>query len=313
MNRLLILRVIVTLALVLLAVALCHALWLRYEEDPWTRDGRVQADIVQIAPDVAGPISRVFVKDNQQVSVGTPLFEIDQKRFMLAVARAKAALAAQETQAAQARRELARDRVLGELVAAEQREQSLDKLERLESAVAEARVALDSARLDLERSTVRSSVDGMVSNFDLRPGDYAVAGHAVLAIVDRTSLRITAYFEETKLPRVRVGDRVRARLMGEDRYIYGHVASIAGGIEDRERRAGANMLADVNPTFTWVRLAQRIPVRIAIDRVPRGMALIAGRTATVEVLPPPVAPAPAQTAPVQAAPSAQPQAARASR
>ncbi|WP_298808687.1 HlyD family secretion protein [uncultured Sphingomonas sp.] len=285
MNRLLILRVTVTLLLVVAAILLCHALWQRYEQAPWTRDGRVQADIVQIAPDVAGPIARVFVKDDQQVTVGTPLFEIDQKRFRLAVARAEAALAAQTTQAAQARRELARDRALGELVAAEQREQSLDKLERLESAVAEARVALDSARLDLQRSVVRSAVDGTVSNFDLRPGDYAVAGHAVLAIVDKASLRITAYFEETKLPRVHVGDPVRARLMGEQGYILGHVTSIASGIEDRERRAGANMLADVNPTFTWVRLAQRIPVRVAIDRVPRGLALIAGRTATVEVMP----------------------------
>lgn len=285
MNRLLLLRVSITLAFVVAAAILCHALWRQYEEEPWTRDGRVQADIVQIAPDVAGPIARVFVKDDQRVTVGTPLFEIDQKRFRLAVARAQAALAAQTTQAAQARRELVRDRALGELVAAEQREQSLDKLERLESAVAEARVALDSARLDLQRSVVRSTVDGTVSNFDLRPGDYAVAGHAVLAIVDKASLRITAYFEETKLPHVRVGDPVRARLMGEQGYILGHVVSIASGIEDRERRAGANMLADVNPTFTWVRLAQRIPVRVAIDRVSSGLALIAGRTATVEVMP----------------------------
>lgn len=287
-----VLRVVVTLILVGLAVLACLGLWRRYEEDPWTRDGRVQADIVQVAPDVSGPVSRVFVHDDQQVAVGDPLFEIDRQRFELAVARAESALAVQQTQAAQARREMNRDRALGDLVAAEERERSTDKVERLADEIAQARVALNVARLDLKRSVVRAGVAGKIANFDMRPGDYAVAGHPAVAIVDSGSIRITGYFEETKLPRIHPGDRVRIRLMGERDAIDGHVASIAGGIEDRERQSSPNMLANVNPNFTWVRLAQRIPVRIAIDRVPAGQALIVGRTATVEVVPTRAAPAP---------------------
>ncbi|WP_271300526.1 efflux RND transporter periplasmic adaptor subunit [Sphingomonas sp. CV7422] len=279
------LRIGVTLALVLLAVVAGRRLWDHYETEPWTRDGRVRADIVQVTPDVSGLVTEVLVRDNQPVAAGTPLFRVDRPRYRLAVAQAETAVAAQRVLLAQARREAQRNRTLGDLVAGEVREQGDAKVAQLATALSQAQIALATARLNLARTEVRASVAGTVSNLDLRPGDYATAGHPEFAIIDRGSLHIIGYFEETKLPRVHVGDPVRVRLMGDDQAITGHVQSIAGGIEDRDRSAGANLLANVNPTFSWVRLAQRIPVRVAIDRLPRGAMLVVGRTATVEVMP----------------------------
>jgi multidrug resistance efflux pump len=140
------------------------------------------------------------------------------------------------------------------------------------------------AQLNLDRSEVHASVNGIITNMDLRPGAYVTAGHGVMALVDTDTLRVEGYFEETKLTRIHVGDSVRIRLMGDARPLTGHVESIAAGIEDRDRSEGTNLLADVNPTFNWVRLAQRIPVRVALDEVPDPTRLVAGRSATVEVI-----------------------------
>ncbi len=142
----------------------------------------------------------------------------------------------------------------------------------------------DLAKLNQARAKISAPVNGIITNFDLRPGDYVTAGHPVTALVDTDSLRVDAYFEETRLPRIHIGDHVRIRLMGETVRLSGHVESIAGGIEDRERQSGANLLANINPTFSWVRLAQRIPVRIALENVPDSVRVIPGRTATVEVI-----------------------------
>ena len=291
MNRfsfrpLVLLRVAVTLGVVALAILAGQRLWDHYEVEPWTRDGRIRADVVQVAPDVSGLVTRVLVRDNQQVTVGTPLFEVDRPRYQLAVSQAEAALTAQAVQLTQARREAQRNVQLGDLVAGEVREQGLARVQQLAAALDQARVALATARLNLTRTRVRAGVTGTVSNLDLRPGDYASAGHPEFAIIDRGSIHVIGYFEETKLPRIHVGDRVEVRLMGDDRAIQGHVQSIAGGIEDRDRTNGSNLLANVNPTFSWVRLAQRIPVRVSIDRLPAGETLVVGRTATVVVQPP---------------------------
>ena len=154
-----------------------------------------------------------------------------------------------------------------------------------EAAWRQATADRDVARLNLDRSEVKAPVNGYITNLELRPGDWVAAGKPALALVDSDSFHIAGYFEETKLPRIHPGDRATVRVMGEAGTIEGHVDSIAAGITDRERGAGDNLLANVNPTFSWVRLAQRVPVRIAIDRVPAGLRLLSGRTATVTVLP----------------------------
>jgi multidrug resistance efflux pump len=130
---------------------------------------------------------------------------------------------------------------------------------------------------------VRASVNGRITNMELRPGAYVTVGRGVMALIDEDTLRVEGYFEENKLPRIRVNDRATIRLIGETSDLTGRVESIAGGIEDRERSAGSNLLANVNPTFSWVRLAQRIPVRIVLDPLPDGVSLISGRTATVAI------------------------------
>lgn len=277
-------RLALTVIAVVLALAVGRELWVYYMESPWTRDGRVRADVVQVAPDVSGPIDRVLVRDNQPVHRGDVLFTIDRERPKLALAQAEATERGLRTQIAQAEREDKRNAALGELVPAEVREQGMAKIDQLRAALAQAQAQVDTARLNLERTEVRAAVDGWVTNLELRPGSYATAGKPVLAVLDQDSLHVLGYFEETKIPRIAIGDPVRVRLIGDERVLEGHVDSIAAGIDDRERSASTNLLANVNPTFNWVRLAQRIPVRVQLDHVPADLRLITGRTATVEVL-----------------------------
>jgi RND family efflux transporter MFP subunit len=260
-------------------------LWRYYEVDPWTRDGRVKAYVVQVAPDVTGLVTKVYVHDNQPVKAGEPLFDIDRARFELALRQADATVLAAQAALAQAQRENKRNTQLDDLVSQETREQGQTRTDQARAALAQAEVNRDTARLNLERTRVVSSVDGFVTNLDLRVGAYASASRPVLAIVDRQSFYVEGYFEETKLPRIHLGDPVSVRLMGSKAALSGHVESFAEGIADRDRSTGANLLPNVNPTFNWVRLAQRIPVRIAIDSVPAELRLVAGQTATVQVLP----------------------------
>ncbi|WP_171962892.1 efflux RND transporter periplasmic adaptor subunit [Bordetella trematum] len=280
-------RFAITVFAVLAALFAGWQLWVHYEVEPWTRDGRVKAYVVQVAPDVSGLVSAVPVHDNQDVKAGDILFEIDRARFELALAQADAAVRAERVARDQARRDLKRNRALGQLVAAEAVEQSQARLQQHEAALAQAQVQAQAARLDLQRSQVRATADGRITNLDLRQGAYARAGQPVMALVDAGSFYVEGYFEETKLPAIQEGDPVRIMLMGDDRPIEGHVESIALGIADRDRQTGANLLPDVNPTFNWVRLAQRIPVRVRIDHVPSGLRLVAGQTATVAIEPGP--------------------------
>jgi RND family efflux transporter MFP subunit len=277
-------RFAVTAAVVAAAVVGGRALWTHYQVDPWTRDGRVRADVVQVAPDVSGLVTKVEAVNDQTVKAGQPLFYVDRERYALALRQADANVAAARATLAQARRELVRNRTLGELVAAESTEQSASKVEQAQAALAQADAARDVAKLNLERTVVYAPTDGFLSDLTLRTGDYVTAGKPVLALIDSRSFRVEGYFEETKLSGLRIGMPVSVRVMGEDRPLKGHIQSIAAGIEDRDRVAGANLLPNVNPTFSWVRLAQRVPVRVALDQTPADLRLIAGRTATVAVL-----------------------------
>lgn len=258
-------------------------LWQHYEVDPWTRDGRIRANVIQVAPDVTGQVTTVFVRDNQQVAAGQPLFEIDRARFELALRQAESAAQAQRVALDQAGKEARRNTALGELVAQESREQGQAHLEQARAALAQAMVNRDVAKLNLDRTRVLSAVNGIVTNLDLQAGTYVSAGHPVMALIDHDSFYAEGYFEETKLAAIHVGDPVSVSLMGVKQVLGGHVDSFAGGIADRERSTGTNLLPNVNPTFNWVRLAQRIPVRIALDKVPAAIRLVAGQTVTVDV------------------------------
>jgi RND family efflux transporter MFP subunit len=280
-------RVAVTLTVVALALMGGRWLWVRYNVEPWTRDGRIRADIVQVSPDINALVTEVRVKNDQIVQAGDTLFVLDQPRYELALRQADAAVTSAEVALAQARRENARNKGLTDLVTSEQVEEGQSKVDQLAAQLNAARVARDLARLNLERTTVRAPVNGVVTNVELQPGDYASAGHQVLALVATDTLHVDGYFEETKLPRIRVGDRAVVRIMGIATPLPGQVVSIAAGIEDRERAASSSDLANVNPSFSWVRLAQRIPVRVKLDPPPGDVRLIAGRTAAVSILEPP--------------------------
>jgi len=279
------LRLLVTLAAAGVAIFVGLGLWRYYMEAPWTRDGRVRADVAVIAPDVSGLVTKVVVADNQHVRKGDVLFYIDPERFRLALREADAQ---DQSRLATYERADADDRRYNKLSDLAVTKQQLD-LSRAETTSAKAAydqaiADRDIAQLNLDRSEVRASVNGVITNMGLRPGTYVSVGHGAMALIDEDTLRVEGYFEETKLPRIHVGDRAKIHLMGDTRDLTGHVESIAGGIVDRERSDGANLLADVNPTFTWVRLAQRVPVRIKLDPASADEKLISGRTATVSIV-----------------------------
>jgi RND family efflux transporter MFP subunit len=280
-------RVLVTLSVLALALVGARRLWIHYNLEPWTRDGRVRADIVQVSPDVSALVTEVRVKNNQRVNKDDVLFVLDRPRFQLALREAEASVAAVAVALAQARRENERNRNLKDLATTEQVEEGQSKVDQLVAQLNSARAQRDVARLNLDRTTIRAPVNGIVTNVDLRPGDYATVGRQLLALVDTESIHVDGYFEETKLPWIRVGDRALVHIMGVKATLRGSVESVAAGIEDRERSASSTALANVNPTFSWVRLAQRIPVKIKLDPNAGDIRLIAGRTATVSIVDPP--------------------------
>lgn len=290
-------RLLVTVLMVAAAGWAGWRLWDHYELAPWTRNGRVRANVVQVAPDVSGMVANVAVHDNQSVAAGALLFSVDKARFELALEQAQAAVAAQtiaisnqRISLAQAQRESKRSSDLGDLISLEAREQSRLKMDQAkgslqsaEAALRQAQVSLNTSRLNLERTDVRAPTAGLVTNLDLRQGAYASAGHPVMALVDAGSAYVEGYFEENKLARIHQGDRVRVTPMGAAA-LEGTVESVAAGIADRDRSTSANLLPSVNPTFNWVRLAQRVPVRVKLDQTSSSARLIAGQTVTVEIL-----------------------------
>jgi RND family efflux transporter MFP subunit len=278
-------RFALTGVVVLVALWAGTKLWDYYMNEPWTRDGHVRADVVPVAPDVSGFVTEVLVKDNQQVRRGDVLFRIDRARYEIARKQAEAVLLGKRAMLEEANADLKRYSALtpGLVVSTQRMDQVTATQGSAQAAFDQAIADLGLAKLNLERSEVRAAVNGVVTNMELRPGTYLTPGKGVMALLDSDTLRVEGYFEETKLPRIHLGDAVNVRLLGSHHALRGRVESIAAGIEDRDRSAGATLLANVNPTFNWVRLAQRVPVRIALDRGKRN-ELVAGATATVEVL-----------------------------
>jgi RND family efflux transporter MFP subunit len=281
-------RVLLRLAVTLVAVAAASfagwQLWLNYMEAPWTRDGRVRADVIGVTPDVSGLVAEVLVHDNQAVRRGDVLFRVDRARFDLAQRQAEAVVASRLAALQEAVREATRYQSLNNIAVSQEKQQQTQSAQEQATAAYQQAVAdRDVAALNLKRAEVTAPANGLVTNFDLRPGDYVNAGKPVFALIATDTLHIDGYFEETKLDRIHPGDPVRIRLIGASTDLRGRVESIAGGIEDRDRQAGSSLLASVNPTFSWVRLAQRVPVRVALESGQATAGLVVGRTATVEV------------------------------
>ena len=276
---------VATLAIFAVAILIGRQLWVHYMDEPWTRDGRVRADVINIAPDVSGAVVELPVHDNQLVKKGDLLMQIDPSHYQIAVEQAQAAVAARKAELQMRRDDAQRRADMDSLVVSkENRDNATQTATAAEAQYEQAVAALDAAKLNLERTRVVAPVDGYVTNLQVFRGDYAIAGTAKMAVVDSHSFWVYGYFEETKLPRVKVGDKAEMRLMSGG-VLQGTVESISRGIYDRDNPQSRELLADVNPTFNWVRLAQRVPVRVRIDSVPDGVVLSAGTTCTVVVTP----------------------------
>jgi multidrug resistance efflux pump len=276
-------RAVLTVAIVAVAAVLVLDLWKIYMRAPWTRDGRVRVHVAAIAPEVSGTVVSVPVLDNQYVHKGDLLYQIDPRRYRYELAQAEARVAGAREDMRLRMSDAERRRGLGGIVSAEEQERFNSTAQTAQAELDSALAARDVAAYNLDHTTLRAPFDGWVTNLLLRVGDYASAGSPRISLIDAHSFWIYAYFEETKLHGVRVGDPARIVLMGYRPVLTGHVESIARGINDQNGLSDRLGLQDVNPVFTWVRLAQRIPVHVAIDRVPDGIVLAAGMTCSVAV------------------------------
>jgi multidrug resistance efflux pump len=286
--------VLVTLVFVAAAAALGYAAWQYYMGSPWTRDGTVRAYVVKIAPQVAGEIVKLPIADNQFVHKGDLLMLIDPRNYSIAVRTAQAAVEQARAVAENANAEMIRREKLNDIaVTQEERQTYISQAANAEAAYQSSLANLDQARVNFGRTQVRSPVNGYVTNLSAQLGDYANVGDLQLSVVNSDSYWVDAYFEETALGRIQDGDAATIKLMGYSPLLKGRVQGLARGINVPNAAPDASGLATVNPIFTFVRLAQRVPVRIHIDGVPEGVNLVAGLTATVQIEPYKAAPLPA--------------------
>lgn len=279
---------VITFAATALAIVLGALMWDAYMASPWTRDATVRTYVVTIAPEVAGRIVQLPVKDNQFVHKGDLLIVIDPTDYKNALDAAEANVTQAKATALNAQLELQRRQKLNDLAETIEDRQIHEANAAASQAQYQAtQVSRDQAKVNLDRTELRSPVNGWVTNLLTQAGDYASVGRNVISLVDADSFWIDAYFEETRLPGIHEGDPARIKLMGHHEIISGEVGSFARGIAVANVQPDPAGLANVNPIFTWVRLAQRVPVRINIKQLPDGVRLAVGLTATVQVEPRP--------------------------
>src|SRR6476619_3874257 len=276
-------RVVLTLILLIAAGLLSYDMARYYLYSPWTRDARVRANVVTVAPDVSGYVDGIRVRDDQFVHKDDILFIIDQDRYRLALADAEAALKAQHAQHLMLLAQYDRRSKLtaGSSISIENLDNSRRQSETAAATYQQAIASRDTAALNLKRTEVRASVNGFITNLNLAKGTFASQGKPVMALIDSDSYRVEGYFEETKIPHIKAGASAEIYLMDGSPPLQGTVSSIAMGITDQDNKDGPQLLSSVNPTFTWVRLAQRIPVTVHLTHVPHGVLVSAGMTCTV--------------------------------
>src|SRR3984885_4297826 len=277
--------ILITLSTVAVSALFAWAMWQVYMGAPWTRDGTVRAYVVTMAPEVAGRIVKLTVADNQFVHKGDMLFEIDPADYRIALEQAQAQALRDGAALDYARENQNRQAHLANegWASTDVYQQTTSTLHQSEGIVALDKAAIAKAELNLSRTVVRSPVNGYVTNLLVQLGDYATVGQKLISVVDSDSFWVDGYFEETSLGRIHDGDPATVKLMGYSQLVRGHVGGVARGINIPNAQPDSAGLASVNPIFTWVRLAQRVPVRIHIDQVPDGVRLVAGITGTVHI------------------------------
>ncbi len=276
-------RTAITVVLVILAFIAIFRAWVYYTESPWTRDARFSADVVAIAPDVAGLITAVNVHDNQLVKANQVLFTIDQPRYQKALEEAEADVSYYEALASEKRREAGRRNQLGvQAMSREEIDQANNVLQTVLHQLAKAQATRDLAKLDLERTVIRAPADGWVTNLNVYSGEFITRGSTAVALVKQNSFYVLAYLEETKLEGVRPGYRAEITPLGSNRVLKGTVDSVAAGVTNASSSSDSKGMATIDSNLEWVRLAQRVPVRIHLDEQ-QGNLWPAGTTATVVV------------------------------
>ncbi|MEQ4452479.1 HlyD family secretion protein [Kosakonia sp. YIM B13605] len=272
--------------LLVLAVAIVAAWWMWnvYMQSPWTRDGKIRAEQVSITPQVSGSITELKVNDNQLVKAGDVLFRIDDTPYHIAVLNAEAQLARMQTDLAKANNEANRRRHLSQnYISAEDLDTANISVKAAQASVAAAQAQLAQAQWQLAQTKVKAPVDGWVTNLSTRTGNYATAGQPVFALVDSHSFYVMGYFEETKLRHIQEGAPAKIVLYSGEVTLQGHVSSIGRAIYDQSVETDSGLVADIKPNVPWVRLAQRVPVRIQFDNLPAGLTLVSGTTCTVAI------------------------------
>lgn len=292
------LKYLSTLLVAALAIIAAWLVWNYYTQSPWTRDGKVRAEQVGVTPQVSGSILQLNVRDNQLVKAGDVLFRIDDTPYKIALLNARAQLAKAKAEVARAQAEkkkaasdASRRRHLSQnFISAEDLENAntalntaTTNLEAAKAVVGVAQATLDHAQWQLTQTEIKAPVDGWVTNLSTRVGDYAAVGHPVFALVDSRSFYVVGYFEETKLRNIRPGDSAQIILYSSKQKLQGHVSSIGRAIVDQSVESGGDLVANIKPNIPWVRLAQRVPVRIEFDHLPPDTILVSGTTCTVAI------------------------------
>mgnify|MGYP001815658006 FL=1 len=277
---------LVTLTVVIAAGYVLSNMFSEYLLQPWTRDGHVRAQVIKITPRVSGPIVDLPIHDNQKVQKGDLLFRIDPRTYELAVEQAEAKLKQAQASELVKQDQATRGQELYKKDRGAISQQALvRKKNDLLVARANVQVAqsnLDKARLDLEFTEVRAPVDGYVTNLLLRYGSQTVANQPALALIDSDSFWVHGYFKETQVEYIRKDNKAVIKLMTyPDAPLEGVVDSMGWGIAQQDGAPAADLLPSINPSFDWIRLAQRIPVRIRLTHIPDEVDLRVGTSASV--------------------------------
>jgi len=276
-------RYAITILLVIIAVVIIFRAWVFYTESPWTRDAKFAADVVAISPDVTGLITDVPVHDNQLVKKGDTLFVVDRPRYQKALDQAQADVEYYQALVSEKRREAARRNQLGtSAMSREAIDQANNDLQTTEHQLAKSIATRDLAKIDLDRTAITAPSDGWVTNLNVYEGEFITRGSVAVALVQQHSFYVLAYLEETKLHGVEPGYRAEVTPLGSNVVLRGTVDSVAAGVTNSSSSVDSKGMATVDSNLEWVRLAQRVPVRIRLDRQP-GNRFPAGTTATVVI------------------------------
>ncbi|MDN2668045.1 HlyD family secretion protein [Vibrio sp. 14N.309.X.WAT.E.F5] len=282
-------RYLITLLLFVAAGSVVYSYYQSYTSNPWTRDGQVSAYIVSITPRVTGQIIKIHVDDNSQVSKGDLLFEIDPSIYRAAYNKALATQKQALALLAKAKNEEQRAANLEKRTPGAVPVLTLNNLSNaVETSSANVQVAkanVEEAHLNLEFTKVYAPTNGYITNFNLRVGSQVVANSPVVALIDEDSFWIEGYFKETDLVGVNPQDKAFVTLMMHNNVLLkGHIKSIGFGIAKQDGSTGNDLLPNVNPNFQWIRLAQRIPIKVKLDNVPEDLQLRVGMTASIKII-----------------------------